>query len=379
MSEQTPVELHNWSGPARDLRSSSTAKAVVGREEPSAGICFPEFTTDIFSRREINAPTAFIWLAIHLVSFFCALRLYFEIDTNLQYHDRLIQQHCGQAEHLSYGVCVSDAWKLAFYDEFPLQHHGARDFTFTFQTTSTPPTFILVVVPEGPNGPKFHERYSVRITRSGGSQGPPETFYRPRNYGVHSIMVLDESTESAAQLSEPIKWDGLIVDTTRSVGYGDDSTFEAPRERLRIFVEDADIPHLEMVRSHPVCSVPKAWHALSDHAVGEEHFHLAASRYLVGVSCWITLISCVLVWRWFGGASTENVRGASTSFAWLVGLKSVLHDLPLQVGILLYLYRWYDAGGERCQLCLLDPTHCDTAEHPWHFTNMVLTSTVNNP
>ncbi|KAF4721858.1 hypothetical protein FOZ62_004059, partial [Perkinsus olseni] len=120
----------------------------------------------------------------------------------------------------------------------------------------------------------------VRITRRGGSQGPPETFYRPRNYGVHSIMVLDESTESAAQLSEPTKWDGLIVDTTRSVGYGDDSTFEAPRERLKIFVEDADIPHLEMVRSHPVCSVPKAWHALSDHAVGEEHFHLAASRYL---------------------------------------------------------------------------------------------------
>lgn len=48
----------------------------------------------------------------------------------------------------------------------------------------------------------------------------------------------------SVELTGPITWDGLIVDTGRSVG----ATTEMSGQRLKVFVEDADIPHLEMVR-----------------------------------------------------------------------------------------------------------------------------------
>ncbi|KAF4663988.1 hypothetical protein FOL47_005460 [Perkinsus chesapeaki] len=311
----SPVELGNWAAPARDFRSVGIKPSPVAEPETSSTLfCCPEIISDIFAQREIKAPIVFVWLAVHLVSLLAAMKLYYEINSNMQYHDKLIQDHCRQAEHLIYGACVSEAWKLAFYDEVPIQSQGSRDYTFTFKTTSHPPTFIL-----------------VRISRHADPQRAPETFYRPRNFGVHSIMVLDESTESGDP-KKPITWDGLVIDTQPFHAHSmDDFTYHVtkPQGHLKIYVEDADIPHLEIVRSHPVCSVPKSWHALSDHAIGEEHVHLATSRYLVGISCWITLISCVLVWRWFGGSS--GPRGSSTNFAWLVGIKSLLHDLPLQV------------------------------------------------
>jgi hypothetical protein len=136
-------------------------------------------------------------------------------------------------------------------------------------------------------------------------------------------------------------------------------------------VQQATTTAMHQAQKNPQCDFEASWVAFNRASVGEQTEQLSFYRSMLVYSIVVTTMCIYAVVGWYGSRRLPM----GLNFHYVVAAKWALQDLPLQVVTLLYIYRWFDAAGERCQLCLFDEQHCE-ALSPFHFSNALLVATV---
>lgn len=391
-----------------------------------------------FQFRRVSPKTMSCWIGLQLSGMTFQWMLWQEAKGNLALYESTLAEQCAPA-HLRHGICVGPAWNLSMWDTFSLEGTGrfesydcrmarrrarkgwrsggefgqlrhrhtllGRDMaplrpcvlpnrtnhTVEFNTTSRPPTFVLVVDPvararrEGDEAPPDAaaegegqgvteemlevEQFSLWSLRLDRLDPPPaagssEPFVERRAEGQGVISVEDLSEESAKALSDVgrVRWRATVVNR----GWSSRQT------RFDAFVEEATLGHVEELR-RVQCSFTSAWKAFNREHQGrlQEVARLACALLgsLLCASAGATFVVFVARLRHLHLARLRPERGTGCCFHGVVLVKFLFVDVAQQACIVLYLLRWFEEDGMRCQLCLFHPGRCDEA-HPFKPTTL---------
>jgi len=383
-SRQQWSELKPPSGEEEPLTGSRKSGCVAKKLE--AGKCDEE--SDIwdtgFTLREFSQHGIRIWLAFQVVALFFQAQLWSEVSSHLDEYDDTIHTECAP-EHREHGICTGPMWKLSSYQDVVLKSSSWRNDRrqWQFSTLSDPPTFLIAVDPveltkDGSepqamdagvedDGPDLKDaRWTLEVTRV----NPPHVgapFQRIHS-GQQAVTIEDFSIEAKDTLAKQhrLDWQATLISRGHS----------SWKTRFLAFVEDAAMPHLDVVHRSQQCAFGKSWKAFTEHHQGSNHRALTRCKQFLGIFLLLGAGAVFLVHK----EATEKRH--SYWFHWLVLAKFFVQDIPQQICIVLYIYGWYEASGLRCQLCLFRPEHCGD-EAPFHFSNMVafgctlLSSTAN--
>lgn len=303
----------------------------------------------LFVPEKLKKPQVYSWLILQAVCLFLQFSLWSEMTSHIFDFQDAIALNCNVAND---GLCVGNGFRVAYTNTFAaVSGDFEQKFSFDFNTTSTPPTFLVSVVPQPE---EVRSRFSIEVKQDG--SGLPAYFRGPLS-GSFSGVVTDRSSTSA---DERIKWRAKLIDNEWSP---DDSV---PR-KYQVQVQEAMHSQVIAARANEQCDFEKSWQAVNSVASGDRTEGLSLLRTTLTFSIFVSAFCIWLVLGWYGSRRPP----LGLEFHYLVGIKWLIQDMPLQITSLLYVFRWFNSSGERCQLCLFDPVHCEQLS-PFHFSNLIL-------
>jgi len=332
-----------------------------------------------FTIRDISRSVVRIWLGLQVLSLFFSLLLWREVSGHLSDYEDIVSQQCAP-NHQQHGICVGPMWNISYWQDVVLMGSTwSSSHGFRFTTYSSPPTFLLVVVPvaiakvegdePGP-APQPSEdsdalkdvRWSLEVSRT----DPPQVSASMRRFhhGQDYITFEDLSVESARAIKTRGRIDWMATLESRSSW--------SRKVRYIVFVEDAATSHLAEIHASSQCSFGRSWKAFNEQHQGHAHRALSWCSSLLGT---LLLLSGGIVYLVHAEIHNPVKSDVKYRFHMVVLAKFFLQDTPQQICIVLYLLGWYEANGLRCQMCLFDPQHC-VMEHPFHIANLVVITCV---
>ena len=346
-----------------------------------------------FRPRRISRTWLQYWMILQSLMLFFQLILYAEVSGHASLYESVVHAHCNES---SAGSCKSRLWQSWYHFEHRFgsnKREVEAPIHFEFSSTSRSPLSVQVgVIPDPPN---LHIPYELVLKRHSSNQLPERTYYEYRTTGLSAVILTeseeDQKTNSTLNpilgLVPTVKWEGtvkLLESPSRysrtlpngEVIFGNhriNSFQEKIRDELKsvkLVVNEMNAFEISEYRATvgSKCEFEKSWAAVMTQSLSVGIRRLEWIRNLLGLSIFASAIVTFLVWTWYGGRRTID----GLSFHYLVAAKGALQDMPLQAIMLWYICAWFEAGGgERCQLCLLDPQHCEHL-HPFHPTNLLL-------
>lgn len=344
------------SDPGRWL--SDTVRWLETSESTDPVQCF-SFCCEDFKARRLKAPLVLGWLALQGLGLLYQVVLWNEVSTNLAAYEATLEEYCGP-EHRQHGVCLGPVWNLSFSAvlSFPgtLGEDSQSEFdfvipsdtTFSFETASQPPTFLLGVEPQPPHA---KASWRVSIAPRGGSSDWGSGRKLPDVYGTGSkYQVLTSQTFRGPGWSGSLSLASKFPDLTQ----------------IHIYVVDSRIKHLEDVHGQPQCSFENSWENFNQRHSGDHHRILSWAQSATGFFLAVSLaLVGIVFYRFFYYVESGKLLSR------VIALKFLVQDFPQQMCIVAYIYSWYAANGLRCQMCLFHPSHCDN-QHPLHWTNLLV-------
>ena len=302
----------------------------------------------LFVPEKLKKPQVYSWLILQAVCLFLQFSLWSEMTSHIFDFEDAISANCNPVND---GLCVGNGFRVAYTNTFSaVSGDFEQRFPFDFNTTSSPPTFLVNIQPQPE---EIRSRFSVEVKQEG--SGLPAYFRGPLT-GAFSGVVTHRSTDT----DDPIKWRANLIDN-------DWSPEDASSRRYKVQVQEATHSQVIAARANQQCDFEKSWQAVNSVASGDRADGLSILRAALTYSIFVSAFCIWLVLGWYGSRRPP----LGLQFHYLVGLKWLIQDMPLQITTLVYIFRWFNASGERCQLCLFDPLHCEEL-HPFHMSNLVL-------
>merc|ERR1712232_1498538 len=170
-----------------------------------------------FTLREIGARGIRIWLGLQAIGLAFQMLLWREVSGHLADFEDAISRECS-SNRLQHGVCVGEMWNVSAWEDIVLGGSSwSNTHTFQFSTTSSPPTFLIVIDPvsrtirstEADPAPAPHElaeqekdlrdvRWSLEVVRMKPLQvGQPLRRYHK---GPEALTFEDLSAEAQQEL-----------------------------------------------------------------------------------------------------------------------------------------------------------------------------------
>jgi len=354
--------------PANRMKEPSSHKAAAAATDPEES----DYWDTGFTLRELGPQAIRLWLGLQIMALFFQLMLWSEVSSHLYEYEEVISMECAAAQ-LRHGVCTGPMWNLSSWQDVVLSASGSpghsASYGFQFSTSSSPPTFLLVVDPvsaaKDAEPPPAHElardddqevrnaRWGMEVVRVTPPQVGPSM--RTFHVGQHAMTFEDLSVEARDTLAARGKVEWRATLTAHGM----------PKKNVRYvaFVEDAASSYLKDVHSSPQCAFGQSWKAFNEQHQGHSHRALSWCRFLLGI---FVLVGAAMV----NMVYAKLQKGGPTGYRFhlVVLAKFVCQDLPQQLCIVLYLLGWFEASGLRCQLCLFHPQHCG-AENAFNFSN----------
>lgn len=350
------VSSKNWSNPGRWLQDAARWFETSDRTDPGRWIAW---CCDDFKSRRLKAPIVLVWLLFQVAGIVFQSVLLWEVTGHLWAYEETLTENCGSG-HQQQGVCLGPSWNLSVSTSlrFPAQDSNAGfdfvippDTSFSFDTKSSPATFLVAVEPEPP-----HEKAQWKLVISS-----KDTNYHAAHYSNHDVTPMSGTGSrfrviTVRYRSGPRSWKGRLNLMSK---------FEEACT-VHVYVVDSRISHLEDVHGQKQCSFEESWQNFNERHSGEHHRVLTNAQLATGFFLVVSVASTVMVaYRFFyyveGGKLLSRV----------IAVKFVVQDWPQQMCIVAYLYGWYAKNGLRCQMCLFHPEHCDSQE-PLHWTNLMV-------
>lgn len=350
------VNAKGWSNPRQWLQDAARWLETSDSTDPGQII---SMCCDDFKPRKLKAPFVLLWLAFQVIGILFQSVLFREVTRHLSEYEDTLTQNCGP-QHRQQGVCLGPTWNLSASATlmFPAQGNGDGEFdfvippdtTFSFETRSSPPTFLVAVEPQPP-----HEKATWRLSITPAKD-------TARFYSTHEVSPITGSGNKfkvvvlRGRKGSSRSWKGTL---------NLKSKYDEPAQ-VHAYVVDSRIQHLEDIHGQKQCSFEDSWQNFNERHSGEFHRVLTNSQSATAFFLLLSIASTAVVMHrfWYfieGGKLLSRV----------IILKFVLQDLPQQMCIVAYLYGWYARNGLRCQMCLFHPHHCDD-EEPLHWTNLMV-------
>lgn len=318
------------------------------------------FICDDFRARRVKAPMVLLWIFLQALGLMFQVLLLSEISRNLAAYQETLRFYCGP-EHQLNGVCLGPTWNMSYAETlvFPATAAEAsqRDFDyvvptdqrFSFNTLSSPATFLIGVEPLGEH---TDVRWQLDITPK--DPVPWGTYGQnpPPLYGWGSRF----SVVAAKAFTRPMTWNAAMSVT---------STYQTDA-RVHLYVLDSRIQHLEDVHKQEQCDFEGSWQNFNERESSKHHRVLsfaqnATTFFLLVQLCLVGLV----IRRFFFYVESGKLLSR------VIATKFLIQDFPQQMCIVFYLYSWYANNGLHCQMCLFHPEHCDN-QHPLHWTNSMV-------
>lgn len=350
-----------------------------------------------FALRTIWPATTKLWLAVQVVGLLFQAALWHEITCNSAEFEETVSKQCA-GDRTRHGVCIGPTWNLSTWLELVL-HGSSRHRDFGFATTSSPPTFLVVVDPvsrtdqEGNTSPDpsphveqpepVNAPWALHVTRV----NPPLPGSVQKQNGDLSIQQLHAYQRG----QQAMTFEDLSIEAQQSVTQRgrvdwratlfcrECQSQETNNVKYVTFVQDAKTAHLSAIHSSSQCAFGNSWKAFNMQRQGHDHRVVSWCRSLLGI---FLFVGSAVVFVVHKECNTLTAHGSKFRFHNHVIAKFLVQDIPQQICIVLYLFGWYESNGLRCQLCLFHPEHCKDAR-PFHMANTVaitctLLSSVSN-
>eukprot|EP00928_Gymnodinium_smaydae_P023402 TRINITY_DN19328_c0_g1_i1.p1 TRINITY_DN19328_c0_g1~~TRINITY_DN19328_c0_g1_i1.p1 ORF type:complete len:459 (+),score=104.34 TRINITY_DN19328_c0_g1_i1:209-1585(+) len=351
-----------------------------------------------FTWREVDPGLMKLWLAIQVIGLLFQYLLWNEVSGHLSDFEDVLARECAP-ERLVHGVCHGPMWNITSWQDFVLASGtwGAQsEYSFSFYTTSVPPTFVLVVDPvsqakaSGPHGGDDNSNGFDFVI--GGASLEPDPSPAPLVLSEQEIVKGARCTVDVRRTNPPQVGPGLhkSISGMDALTFKDASaeaaragrvewraTVSSPsggkKTRYVAFVEDSQLEHLAAVHASEHCGFGRSWKAFNQQRQGHAHRALSWCQWLLGLFLFVGAAAAYAVHMELSGTPLRLplLQGDGEGprlFHRVVLLKFILVDMPQQICMVLYVLGWYDAAGLRCQLCMFYPTHC-SAETAFHFSN----------
>ena len=348
-----------------------------------------EFLT-YFKSRRLSKSWIQWWIIIQAMTLFYQLILYSEVAGNSALYDAVVGAQCNLEDA---GSCKSRLWKTYYSAERPISPSTDFEAGFPLSFVSTSKTPLSVQVNVFTNPPTLHVPFELFLKRHAFGDLPERTFYEYRTTGISSVIITEEG---ASSITSPIlsviptaRWEGHIKlgeypgrysysgvggGYTRQSSTSLLSHIRKDLKSIHIVVNEVDNLEMNIFKKDvgEKCDFEKSWKNVMMQAMSHGSRRLAWIRNFLMVSIIASAVVTFLVWNWYSGRRTID----GLSFHYLVAIKCVIQDMPLQAIVLYYICSWYEGGGgERCQLCLLDVNHCQSMS-PFHTSNFLLLALV---
>ncbi len=339
-----------------------------------------------FKSKRISRTWVRWWMGLQVALLIQQLFFYQEVSYHSALYDSVVESHCNVTK---VGSCKSRLWQE--YMQVDHLFNGVEDIRrpipIVFATTSQTPLSVQISVIPTPTS--LHIPFEMLIKRKAKGDLTERTFYERGMTGFSSV-ILTEGSHHPGIFSSPVhrpselaSWEGTVtLADFPHPGHGEQyigqrthasAMLRRVQKELRsvkiLVGEMNNVEMLEFGQKAKNCQFEKSWSNVMLQSMN------LGSRRLSWIATWLmcsviasTIVS-FLVWNWYGGRRTVD----GLNFHYLVVAKCVLQDLPLQIILMYYIFSWYEgAGGERCQLCMLDLEHCDRMT-PFHLSNFLLT------
>lgn len=337
-----------------------------------------------FKSKRISRKWVFYWMVLQAVLLVFQLSFYGEVSIHSSTYGSTVKTACS---HNDIHTCKSRLWQVRHSQAYPIDEHKFSDpIGFKFTAATWAPHELQVAVVTEPNDIRIP--FELILKRHAGENTTEQVHYDYRTTGVNSIFLNEANTSHYTSMGlfrgrfpQPASWEGT-VNLAKFPGGGSYGShrMEHLYNRMRNELKSVRVIVNEMVsfeislfkKEAPMCELESSWTNVILKSMSREVGRLEWIRSVLGLSIMASMIVTALVWTWYSG----RIVGDGLKFHYLVAAKTILQDLPLQALVLWYIFSWYEGtGGERCQLCLLDPVHCENMS-PFHFTNFFLVLTV---
>jgi hypothetical protein len=347
-----------------------------------------------FKSRRISRKWIQFWMFLQVALLILQVFLFREVSSHASTYNTVVHAACKETEA---GTCKSRLWQVRYVNTYhidPMTLDHAINFKFTAMAWA--PYELQLSVISVPN--EMRIPYELVLKRHASGNAPEETFYEYRTTGVSAVDINQRNTTGfnardlfKGKLPQPAEWEGTIrLAQNANIGHFGYRHSSPMYERIKENIKSVRVIVNEMVslesrifqREAPMCDLDPTWNNVVLKSMSTGSGRLEWVSALLGWSILGSAIVTALVWAWFSGRRLGEGVGA-LKFHYLVAAKGVVQDIPLQGLILWYIFSWYEgAGGERCQLCILDVRHCEHMT-PFHLSTfslifVVLCSAISN-
>jgi hypothetical protein len=346
-----------------------------------------------FKSKRISKSWTQWWIILQAFTLFYQMIFYSEVAGNASLYDSVVHQQCNQ---LSAGSCKSRLWENHYQMDIPITSGTdlLGGFPLHFATTSKTPISIQIDVLPIPAD--VHAPYELFLKRHAVGDLPERTFYEYKTTGLSSAVLTEDHQGTVRQMNitgpsgvyPRAVWEGYVKlgeypgrFRYNDVGHLGGASYTHMLNRLHKELKSVrlsvnEINNFEMKEFNEKvgdkCELESSWKNVMLQAMSIGSRRLSWIQNMLMISIIASALVTFLVWAWYGGRRTID----GLSFHYIVGIKGLVQDMPLQGIVLYYIFSWYEAGGgERCQLCLLDMNHCQNMT-PFHISNFILVSLV---
>lgn len=335
-----------------------------------------------FKSRRISRQWVKYWVILQTAMLFFQFLLYTEVSGHSTMYDAVVKLHCGDSK---VGACKSPLWQTWYHSD-----HSVSGSTldvpihFEFASTARRPLAVQVSVLTDPPG--LMVPYELVLRRHKSGDLPERSFFEYRTTGAMNSVVISDTSPTGNNHTEifdvipTVSWSGTArlfafapqYNTMHHHHQMSPSLREKVRTELKsvkIIVNEMNVFEKKRFDQFVgnMCDLDGSWNSLLVSADNNGRLHTITG--FLGLSIFVSFIVTFFVWTWYGGRRVVD----GLNFHYLVIGKCVLQDMPLQVIFLTYIFKWYESGGgERCQLCMLDPMEQCNTMHPFHTANFVL-------
>lgn len=333
-----------------------------------------------FKSRRLSHRWISWWLGLQITLLFFQMVLYSEVASHSSLYDRVVHKACNEEK---VGSCSSRLWRVRHDQVYPIDHithllEQSINFHFSAGTWSAAELQLNVI----PDPPELHFPYEMILKRVGNQNVSDQTYYEYRTAGVSPVFIKETPASSisasmlfSGKFAYSANWEGTLQLARFANRFGYHGHAPSALHALRgvrvVVNEMISIETAIFKNRAPNCDLEPTWSNLMLKSMSVGSQRLVWIKHCLFVSILGSLAVAFLVYTWQSGRRmTEGVK-----FHYLVAAKSVLQDFPLQALVLWYIFSWYEGGGERCQLCLLEPRECEKMS-PFHFSNLVLVGVI---
>jgi hypothetical protein len=336
-----------------------------------------------FKSRRISRKWVQYWMILQGVLLFLQMYLFKEVTLHASTYNSVVHASCKEGEA---GTCKSRLWQVRHTRSYPIDKIAFdAPIHFTFTAAAWAPYDLQVSVLTDPN--EMRIPYELSLKRLAAGTEPEQTFHEYRTTGVSAIEVHQTNTTSftakdlfKGSLPKAAQWEGtLTLGQLANMHHPSYRHGSAIAKRIQDKLKNVEITVNEMVRLEmsifkreaPMCELESTWSNVMMKSMSIGSGRLDWISNMLGWSILCSVAVTVLVWAWYSGRRIGDGL-SSLKFHYLVAAKTLVQDVPLQALVLWYVFSWYEgAGGERCQLCILDFRHCENMT-PFHLSTFLL-------